>query len=227
MHFFHIIKFQGITFSTKLKFYLVLLSVNVIFNWAIFALIIFGIAIAYDPLGRTKFNRRSRDTNDNNENNGPNEQTFHKKVAKLWFRRIKWAFCCLRKDEFGQEAFTQVAALLSALFRGTDLVPSDVIAGCILLRVRQKRENREMRRIRMLNDEGPRYSTDFSRVFATSPSWMTLKNAHHFLRFALGELEKNQFQFLSFFLCLLDRLIAFYIYAYVINYIFNYFLKGH
>lgn len=50
--------------------------------------------------------------------------------------------------------FQLVASLLSALFRGTDLVPSDIMASCILLRVRQKRETREMRRIRMLNDDG-------------------------------------------------------------------------
>jgi sn1-specific diacylglycerol lipase len=92
----------------------------------------------------------------------------------------------LRKDKFGNEAFSQVASLLSALFRGTDLVPSDIMAGCILLRVRQKREHQEMRRIRMLNDDGPRYSTDLNRIFATSPPWMTIKNARHFLRFALS-----------------------------------------
>jgi sn1-specific diacylglycerol lipase len=79
-----------------------------------------------------------------------------------------------------------VASLLSALFRGTDLTPSDIMAGCILLRVRQKRETREMRRIRMLNDDGPRYSTELPRVFATSPQWMTLKNARHFLCYALA-----------------------------------------
>ena len=99
-----------------------------------------------------------------------------------------------------------MASLLSALFRGTDLVPSDIMAGCILLRVRQKRETREMRRIRMLNDDGscfsfvcqlgkltniifsqgPRYSADANRVFATSPNWMTLKNARHFMKFALA-----------------------------------------
>lgn len=81
----------------------------------------------------------------------------------------------------------QVASLLSALFRGTDLVPSDIAAGAILMRVRQKRETREMRRIRMLNpDDGPRYSTDMSRLFATSPAWMTIPNARHMLRFALA-----------------------------------------
>lgn len=44
-----------------------------------------------------------------------------------------------------------VTGLLSALFRGTDLVPSDVMAGCVLLRVRQKRENLELQRLRVLN----------------------------------------------------------------------------
>lgn len=45
-------------------------------------------------------------------------------VSKLWINRFRWIFCCLRRDEYGQEAFMQVASLLSALFRGTDLVPS-------------------------------------------------------------------------------------------------------
>ncbi|XP_021709577.1 sn1-specific diacylglycerol lipase beta [Aedes aegypti] len=153
----------------------------VLFNWVVFALIIFGLAIVFDPLGSAKY-KNGRDSNDN----GPTESAIHRKVSKLWFRRFRWAFCCLRKDEFGHEAFTQVASLLSALFRGTDLVPSDIMAGCVLLRVRQKRETREMRRIRMLNDDGPRYSTDITRVFATSPAWMTIKNARHFLRFALA-----------------------------------------
>lgn len=111
----------------------------------------------------------------------------HKKVSKVWINRFRWIFCCLRKDEYGQEAFMQVASLLSALFRGTDLVPTDIIAGAILLRVRQKRETREMRRIRMLNpDDGPRYSTDMSRLFTTSASWMTIPNSRHMLRYALA-----------------------------------------
>lgn len=122
----------------------------VVFNWVVFALILFGLALVFDPLGSSKY-KKSRD---NNDNVGPTESALHRKVSKLWLRRFRWMFCCLRKDEFGQEAFTQVASLLSALFRGTDLVPSDIVAGCILLRVRQKRETREIRRIRMLNDDG-------------------------------------------------------------------------
>lgn len=142
-------------------------------------MIIFGFSIVYNPLGASKY-RKTRE-------NGPTETTLHKKVSKVWINRFRWVFCCIRKDEYGQEAFMQVASLLSALFRGTDLVPSDIIAGAILMRVRQKRETREMRRIRMLNpDDGPRYSTDMTRLFATSPPWMTVSNARHMLRFALA-----------------------------------------
>uniref|UniRef100_A0A336MWK3 sn-1-specific diacylglycerol lipase n=2 Tax=Culicoides sonorensis TaxID=179676 RepID=A0A336MWK3_CULSO len=152
-----------------------------LFNWVVFALIVFGLAIVFDPLGSTRI-QKGRD----GVENGPTESTLHRKLSKLWFKRFRWVFCCLRKDEFGHEAFSQVASLLSALFRGTDLVPSDMMAGCILLRVRQKRETREMRRIRMLQDDGPRYSTDVTRIFATAPQWMTIRNARHFLRMALA-----------------------------------------
>lgn len=154
----------------------------VIFNWIQFCLIIFGLAIVFDPLGSTKY----RKTKDTNGNNGPTESALHRKLSNVWLRRFRWIFCCLRKDEYGNEAFTQVASLLSAIFRGTDLVPTDIMAGCILMRVRQKREHREMRRIRMLNNDGPRYSTDINRLFATTPSWMTIRNARHFMRFALA-----------------------------------------
>lgn len=156
----------------------------VLFNWVIFALIVFGMAIVFDPMGSTKY--RPKGITATGDNLGPTESALHRKVSRLWMRRFRWVFCCLRKDEFGHEAFTQVASLLSTLFRGIDLVPSDFMAGCVLLRIRQKRETREMRRIRMINDDGPRYSTDLARVFATTPSWMTLKNAQHYVRFAIA-----------------------------------------
>lgn len=147
---------------------------------------------------------------DGNDNIDPNEyhDITHRKVTKLWLKRFKFAFCCVAKDEFGDEAFTQSAELFSHIFRGTDLVPSglhckfltktstinvlfhnpqDLLAGFILLRVRQKKEQRELQRIHMLNDASPRYSSDLPRVFnAQCPQWMTLRNAQHYLRFAVS-----------------------------------------
>ena len=76
--------------------------------------------------------------------------------------------------------------LLTALFRSTDLVPTDIVAGCVLLRVKQKRETREMRRINMIADCEPKYSTDLNRIFSTSPKWMNLENARYFLRLSMA-----------------------------------------
>jgi sn1-specific diacylglycerol lipase len=67
--------------------------------------------------------RKFRDGNDNIDTNEHHE-FMHKKVAKLWLKRFKLAFCCVAKDEYGDEAFSQSAELFSHLFRGTDLVPS-------------------------------------------------------------------------------------------------------
>lgn len=79
-----------------------------------------------------------------------------------------------------------MAALLSALFRSTDLVPSDVLAGCVLLRVKQKRESRELRRIHMLSDEAPKFSADAHKVFAMAPRWMSLAHAQRYLRLSMA-----------------------------------------
>lgn len=133
--------------------------------------------------------RKYRKILDSNDNIDPKEHhlVMHQKLTKLWLRRFKFAFCCLTKDEYGDEALTQSAELFSHLFRGIDLTPTDVIAGAILLRVREKKENKEIRRIQTLNDFCPRYTTDMSLVFTSQcPSWMTLRNAQHFLKFAIS-----------------------------------------
>lgn len=164
-------------------------------NWALFGLAIFGLALVFDPLGSRRYHEVQ-------ETPSAGESLRHRKVTSLWQRRFRWAFCWVKSDEHGHEAFQQVAALLSALFRSTDLVPSDILAGCVLLRVKQKRETREMRRIQMLSDDEPKYSTgwslkivndfsaqllvDLNRIFALAPRWMNLENARHFLRLSMA-----------------------------------------
>lgn len=48
----------------------------VVFNWVVFALILFGLAIVFDPLGSSKY-KKGRD---NNDNTGPTESALHRKV---------------------------------------------------------------------------------------------------------------------------------------------------
>ena len=105
---------------------------------------IFAIIIAYDPLGEnlllfvavydnvklTLYNlgakkyRKAKDSNGNIADPNHHLSFMHSKVSKLWLRRFRLLFCCISKDEYGDEAFLQSAELFSNIFTGTDLVPS-------------------------------------------------------------------------------------------------------
>jgi sn1-specific diacylglycerol lipase len=98
------------------------------------------------------------------------------------------------------------------MFRDTDLVPTDIIAGFVLLRVKQKRESREQRRIELIAEQRLKYTsgkyfltvkylyrlttfcdqfllicgTDAREAFCTMPSWMSLEKAEHYMRLSLS-----------------------------------------
>lgn len=52
-----------------------------------------------------------------------------------------------------------IAGLISSMFRDTDLVPTDILAGFVLLRVKQKRESREQRRIELMAEQRLKYTS--------------------------------------------------------------------
>lgn len=57
-----------------------------------------------------------------------------------WDQRCRLLFCCMRSSDRNQNSFADIAKLLSDFFRDLDVVPSDVVAGLILLRKFQKIE---------------------------------------------------------------------------------------
>ncbi|XP_011155854.1 diacylglycerol lipase-beta isoform X1 [Solenopsis invicta] len=142
----------------------------VFFDWILIGLSIFGLALVFDPLGSLE--KRQLESS-----------VEHGKVSRIWIRRFKFLWW-MRKDESANETFQHVAGLLTALFRGTDLVPSDVMAGCILLRVRQKRETHELRKLNLI--PRPKYTSDGNDIFSGVPNWMSLEAAHHFLQLAIA-----------------------------------------
>lgn len=75
---------------------------------------LFLILISFDPSGRRKY-----DT----------EEDYH----RLWLERCHVLCCCYRNSTSGQEAFSEAAKTLAVVFRGYDLVPSDIAAGMLLL----------------------------------------------------------------------------------------------
>ncbi|XP_046490338.1 diacylglycerol lipase-beta [Neodiprion pinetum] len=144
----------------------------VLFHWVLLGLTMLGMALVFDPLG--SLGLRDKTLQDFEE---------HRKVSSTWIRRFKFLWW-MQRDESADETFQHVAGLLSALFRGTDLVPSDVMAGCILMRVRQKRETLELRRFHMLNR--PVYTSDAREIFRLAPSWMSLEWAQHYMQLSVA-----------------------------------------
>ncbi|XP_032669809.1 sn1-specific diacylglycerol lipase beta-like isoform X1 [Odontomachus brunneus] len=142
----------------------------VLFDWILIGLSIFGLALVFDPIGSL-------------EKKQLESLVEHSKHSRLWLRRFKFLWW-MRKDEKASETFQHAAGLLSSLFRGTDVVPSDVMAGCILLRVQQKRETHELRRLNLI----PRlkYTSDSTAIFSNTPNWMSLEDAHHFMQLSIA-----------------------------------------
>ncbi|XP_033330758.1 diacylglycerol lipase-beta [Megalopta genalis] len=138
----------------------------VLFDWILIGLTIFGLALIFDPLGSI-------------ENKNLENLAEHSKMSSIWLRRFKFLWW-MRKDESANETFQQIAGLLSTLFRGTDLVPSDVLAGCILLRIRRKREIHDLRRLNLF--VSPVTTADASVIFVNTPSWMSLESAYHYIK---------------------------------------------
>ncbi|XP_050581951.1 diacylglycerol lipase-beta-like isoform X1 [Bombus affinis] len=142
----------------------------VFFDWILIGLTIFGLALIFDPLGLLSKKHLESSVE-------------YGKLSRNWQRRFKFLWW-MRKDENANETFQQVAGLLSSLYQGTDLVPSDVIAGCILLRIRQKRETRELHRLNILPI--PKYTSDATAIFKNAPSWMSLDNASYYIKLSLA-----------------------------------------
>uniref|UniRef100_A0A1B0BDG5 Diacylglycerol lipase-alpha n=1 Tax=Glossina palpalis gambiensis TaxID=67801 RepID=A0A1B0BDG5_9MUSC len=57
-----------------------------------------------------------------------------------WDHRCRLLFCCIGSTERSRNSFTDIARLLSDFFRELDVVPSDVVAGLVLLRKFQRLE---------------------------------------------------------------------------------------
>ncbi|KAF7989027.1 hypothetical protein HCN44_007337 [Aphidius gifuensis] len=145
----------------------------VLFDWIMTGIALLGLALIFDPLGSLK-----------NPDKILEDSVEHGKVSRIWMRRFKFLWW-MRRDENADETFQHISGLLSSLFRGTDLVPSDVVAGCVLLRVRQKRETLELRRLNIL--DSPQYTVDENEIFTSDiPNWMTLEWAHHYIKLSIA-----------------------------------------
>ncbi|XP_026846173.1 sn1-specific diacylglycerol lipase alpha [Drosophila persimilis] len=124
----------------------------IICNWALVLITLITIWCTFDAAGRSwvkmkKYQRSMRETESRfnyKRSNSMNRNWRQRKVMRAyqdsWDHRCRLLFCCMGSTERNRNSFTDIARLLSDFFRELDVVPSDVVAGLVLLRKFQRLE---------------------------------------------------------------------------------------
>ncbi|KAL5274913.1 DAGLA family protein [Megaselia abdita] len=130
----------------------------IVCGWILVAVTITTVWCTFDAAGRSwvkmkKYQRSMRDSESrfNYKRSGSmNRNWRQRKVIRAyqdsWDHRCRLLFCCMGSSERNRNSFTDIARLLSDFFRELDVVPSDVIAGLVLLRKFQKLEREAIMR---------------------------------------------------------------------------------
>jgi hypothetical protein len=127
--------------ASRLRMYRHTVTVEVVWGWAHLLWTLFGVWYAWDPTGRADGSRADFEAHVTVHRTG-------RDYERGWEKRCERLFCCSRAKRHDPRAFTEIAPLFSHLFRGVDLVTSDVITGMMLLEARQNDDDRR-RRVRL------------------------------------------------------------------------------
>ncbi|XP_076304469.1 inactivation no afterpotential E isoform X2 [Tachypleus tridentatus] len=124
----------------------------VICNWCVLLSVVITIWCTFDAAGRSwvKMKRYQRSLREDRskyryKRSGSSHRNWrHRKAMReyqdSWNRRCRLLFCCIGRTDRHQNSFAEIAKLLSEFFRDLDVVPSDVVAGLVLLRKYQRME---------------------------------------------------------------------------------------
>ncbi|KAI4876689.1 hypothetical protein NFI96_007078, partial [Prochilodus magdalenae] len=134
----------------------------VVCNWLVIFSVCFTMMCTFDPTGRTfvklkATRRRQRNLTTYTLREIPNlcwtlalqdrsytpltlslRHRLEEGQASSWSRRLRFFMCCTRAQDSQSDAYSEVASLFAEFFRDLDIVPSDIIAGLVLLRQRQR-----------------------------------------------------------------------------------------
>ncbi|XP_048514816.1 diacylglycerol lipase-alpha isoform X4 [Athalia rosae] len=128
----------------------------VISNWCVLASVLVTVWCTFDAAGRSwvkmkKYQRSMREAESRGggrlhykRSGSRNRNWRQRKVIRAyqdsWDNRCRLLFCCMGNSDRNRNSFADIARLLSDFFRDLDVVPSDVVAGLVLLRKFQKIE---------------------------------------------------------------------------------------
>ncbi|XP_075218002.1 inactivation no afterpotential E [Lycorma delicatula] len=124
----------------------------VICSWLVVLSVMLTAWCAFDTAGRSwvkmkKYQRSMKESESRFQYKRSGNRTRNWRQRKVlrayqdsWDHRCRLLFCCMRNSDRNKNSFADIARLLSDFFRDLDVVPSDVIAGLVLLRKFQKIE---------------------------------------------------------------------------------------
>ncbi|KAL4705773.1 hypothetical protein ACJJTC_006554 [Scirpophaga incertulas] len=168
--------FLSVSNCTLRPYTKVIMQSTLIITWIPLLLTFLAIYMAYDPLGNVEY----EDLRTQEE-----REYYHKKSTQIWVSRVQWTFWYF-KDKKMKDAVDEIAALFSTLFRSTDIVLYDIIAGSILLRIRQKKDTRDRRMADSMDSAEEMYTTDLRKIYREAPSWMNLEEAYHYMKLSMS-----------------------------------------
>ncbi|NXY10915.1 DGLA lipase, partial [Pteruthius melanotis] len=96
------------------------------------------VLCVFDPTGRTFVKLRATKRRQRNLRTYNLRHRLEEGQASSWTRRLKVFLCCTRTKDSQSDAYSEIAYLFAEFFRDLDIVPSDIIAGLVLLRQRQR-----------------------------------------------------------------------------------------
>lgn len=157
--------------------------------------VIMTMYCTFDPAGRSwvkmkQYQRSMRESESrfNYKRSGSRSRNWRqRKVMRAyqdsWNQRCRFLFCCMGSSDRSRNSFTDIARLLSDFFRDLDVVPSDVVAGLVLLRKFQKLEREAIVR-------------QVSKVFETLPIHNIIINNSPFFP-SFSHISRDEMEFMS------------------------------
>nr|XP_015808616.2 diacylglycerol lipase-alpha isoform X2 [Nothobranchius furzeri] len=107
-------------------------------NWLVILSVCITLTCTFDPTGRTFVKLKATRRRQRNLTTYTLRHRLEEGQASSWSRRLKFFMCCTRAQDTQSDAYSEVASLFAEFFRDLDIVPSDIIAGLVLLRQRQR-----------------------------------------------------------------------------------------
>ncbi|GLH08390.1 Uncharacterized protein GBIM_13628 [Gryllus bimaculatus] len=171
----------------------------VICSWSVVLSVLLSVWCTFDAAGRSwvkmkEYQRSQREAEAHGKFHYKRSGSRHRnwrqrKVIRAyqdsWNHRCRLLFCCMGNSDRNRNSFADIARLLSDFFRDLDVVPSDVVAGLVLLRKFQKIERSAI--VKERKNDTYEY---LSGVPVTSQTqFLALNDPEHLAHFQVGEVE--------------------------------------